>query len=170
MLPLQILLNNFLYDISEVAIPLDQVDEDYLKEPRQWKMGFIRNFMLVIGPVSSLFDFLTFYILLEVLHAHERLFHTGWFIESLATQVLVIFIIRTRGNPLKSRPSRWLVLTSLAAVTVAILLPLTPIGGDLGFVPPPAEFFLILGGMVIVYLWIVALVKRWFYRRFAPTD
>jgi Mg2+-importing ATPase len=168
MLPLQILLNNFLYDISEVSIPLDQVDEDYVTRPRHWDMAFIRNFMLAVGPVSSLFDFLTFFVLLIVLRADEALFHTGWFIESLATQVLVIFVIRTRGNPLKSRPSRWLTLTSLTVVFAAMILPMTPIGAPLGFVPPPAKFFVILAVMVAVYLWIVELVKRWFYRQFAP--
>jgi Mg2+-importing ATPase len=166
MLPLQILLNNFLYDLSEVPIPLDNVDTEYLRRPRQWDMGFIRNFMVVVGPVSSLFDFLTFYVLLAVLHADEALFHTGWFIESLATQVLVIFIIRTRRNPLRSRPCRLLTLTSLAVVMGAMILPLTPVGIPLGFVPPPPVFFLILTGMVAVYLVAVEAVKRWFYRHF----
>jgi Mg2+-importing ATPase len=95
LLPLQILLNNFLYDLSEVPIPLDTVEGEYLRHPRQWDMGFIRNFMVMVGPVSSLFDFLTFSLLLAVLHADEALFHTGWFVESLTTQVLVIFILRT---------------------------------------------------------------------------
>ena len=165
MLPLQILLNNFLYDISEVPIPLDQVDDDYLSRPHHWDMSFIRNFMLAVGPISSLFDFLTFYVLLAVLAADEALFHTGWFIESLATQVLVIFIIRTRGNPLKSHPSRWLAVTSLMVVLTAAILPHTPLAADLGFVPVPGEFYLMVAGMVVLYLWIVELVKRWFYRR-----
>ncbi len=168
MLPLQILLNNFLYDLSEIPIPLDQVDADDLRRPRHWDMSFIRNFMLTVGPASSLFDFLTFYVLLTVLHADEALFHTGWFIESLATQVLVIFVIRTRGNPLRSHPSRVLTLTSLAVVLVAILLPLTPVGVHLGFVPPPPLFFLILGGMAVAYLGAVELAKRWFYRHVVP--
>ncbi len=167
MLPMQILLNNFLYDVSEIPIPLDSVDAEYLNRPRHWDMSFIRNFMMVVGPVSSLFDFLTFFVLLRVLHADEVLFHTGWFIESLATQVLVIFIIRTRGNPLRSRPSLVLAVTSLIVVAVAIVLPITPLGAQLGFVPPPAKFFLILTGMVVVYLAAVEGVKRWFYRRFA---
>src|SRR5262249_18721776 len=118
MLPLQILLNNFLYDVSEIPIPLDSVDADYLSRPRHWDMSFIRNFMMVVGPVSSLFDFLTFFVLLRVLHADEALFHTGWFVESLATQVLVVFVIRTRGNPWYSRPSPVLTVTSLAVVAV----------------------------------------------------
>lgn len=164
MLPLQILLNNFLYDISEIPIPLDSVDADYLSRPRHWDMTFIRNFMVVVGPVSSLFDFLTFFILLRVLHADEALFHTGWFVESLATQVLVIFIIRTRGNPLRSRPSLLLALTSLAVVAVAIFLPLTAVGVHLGFVPPPPVFFLILAVMVVTYLAAVEGAKRWFYQ------
>jgi len=168
MLPLQILLNNFLYDLSEIPIPLDQVDADDLRRPRHWDMSFIRNFMLTVGPVSSLFDFLTFYVLVTVLHADEALFHTGWFIESLATQVLVIFVIRTRGNPLRSRPNRVLTLTSLAVVLVAMLIPLTPVGGRLGFVSPPPLFFVILGGMVVMYLCAVELVKRWFYRHVVP--
>src|SRR5262245_61639910 len=144
LLPLQILLNNFLYDVSEIPIPLDRVDAEDLGRPRHWNMRFIRNFMMVIGPVSSLFDFLTFFCLLYVLHADETLFHTGWFVESLATQVLVIFVIRTRGNPLHSRPSLVLAGTSLAVVAVAILLPVTPLGPHLGFVPPPLTFFPIL--------------------------
>jgi Mg2+-importing ATPase len=132
-------------------------------------MSFIRNFMVVVGPVSSLFDFLTFFILLRVLHADEVLFHTGWFVESLATQVLVIFIIRTRGNPLHSRPSLLLTLTSLAVVAVAILLPFTPVGVHLGFVPPPPVFFLILAAMVIAYLAAVEGAKRWFYQHLAAS-
>ena len=164
MLPTQILLNNILYDISEVPIPLDEVDAAEIARPRVLDLGFIRNFMLVIGPVSSVFDFLTFYILLAVLQADEKLFQTGWFVESLCTQVLVIFIIRTRGNPLKSRANPVLTATSLAVVAVAVLLPITPIGAHFGFVPPPARFYFILGAMVVVYLLAVELAKRVFYR------
>jgi P-type Mg2+ transporter len=167
MLPVQILLNNLLYDVSELPIPLDRVDDDYLSHPRHWDMNFIRNFMLVIGPVSSVFDFLTFYIMLTVFHAGEALFHTGWFIESMATQVLVIFIIRTRKNPFKSRPNPWLIACSLTVVAVAVLLPLTPAGAHLGFVAPPAGFFLILFAMLLAYLLAVEGMKRWFFHRFA---
>lgn len=164
MLPTQILLNNILYDISEVPIPLDKVDAEEILGPRALDLNFIRNFMLVIGPISSLFDFLTFYIMLVVLQADEKLFQTGWFVESLCTQVLVIFIIRTRGNPLKSHPHPLLMATSLAVVAIALLLPFTPIGTHFGFVPPPARFYLILGAMVLVYLFVVNLAKRGFYR------
>ena len=171
MLPTQILLNNILYDVSEIPIPLDQVDAQELSQPRVLDLGFIRNFMLVIGPISSLFDFLTFYVLLTVLNAHESLFQTGWFIESLCTQVLVIFVIRTRGNPFKSRPHPLLTTTSLAVVALAIGLPLTPVGAQLGFVPPPLYFYAILAAMVVAYLCMVELAKRFFYQhaaRFSP--
>jgi Mg2+-importing ATPase len=167
MLPVQILLNNLLYDVSELPIPLDRVDDDYLSHPRHWDMKFIRNFMLVIGPVSSVFDFLTFYIMLTVFRAGEALFHTGWFIESMATQVLVIFIIRTRRNPFKSRPNPWLVACSLSVVAAAVLLPFTSAGVYLGFVAPPVFFFLILTALLLAYLLAVELMKRWFFRRFA---
>ena len=164
MLPTQILLNNILYDISEVPIPLDKVDAEEIAAPRVLDLSFIRNFMLFIGPVSSLFDFLTFYVLLVILQSEEKLFQTGWFVESLCTQVLVIFIIRTRGNPLKSRAHPMLMATSLAVVAIAILLPFTPLGVHFGFVAPPARFYLILGGMVLLYLFAVELAKRGFYR------
>ena len=168
MLPVQILLNNLLYDLSEVPIPLDNVDEDYLVKPRQWDMAFIRNFMLVVGPVSSIFDFSVFFILLRVFHAGPALFHTGWFIESMATQVLVIFVIRTRRNPFRSRPNAWIVATALATVAVAVVLPYTPFGVHLGFVPPPAAFFLVLTGILIAYLLMVEWVKQLFFRHLAP--
>ncbi|MGB8763611.1 MAG: magnesium-translocating P-type ATPase [Burkholderiales bacterium] len=167
MLPTQILLNNMLYDLSEAAIPLDRVDAGEVKQPQVWDMAFIRNFMWTIGPVSSLFDFLTFYILLVVLEANEALFQTGWFIESLATQTLVIFIIRTRGNPLANRPSPVLVTTSCAVVALAAWLPFSPLAAYFGFVAPPLKFFLILVGMVVVYLTLVEVVKHGFYKLYA---
>ncbi len=163
MLPTQILLNNMLYDVSEVPIPLDEVDAEETALPRVLNLDFIRNFMLVIGPISSVFDFLTFYVLLEVLQAHEALFQTGWFVESLCTQVLVIFVIRTRGNPFKSRPHPALTLTSLLVVAIAIGLPLTPWGALLGFVAPPPFFYGVLAAMVLAYLCVVELTKRAFY-------
>lgn len=166
MLPTQILVNNMLYDISEIPIPLDNVDEEYLMRPRQWDINFIRKFMLIVGPISSIFDFLTFFVMIKIFQAGEALFQTGWFIESLATQVLVIFVIRTRKNPLKSHPNPWLTICSLLVVTLAIFLPFTPLGGYLGFVAPPLLFFLILTGMVIVYLFAVEAVKQWFYKRY----
>ena len=139
-----------------------------MSRPRHWDMSFIRNFMLVMGPVSSVFDFLTFYIMLVVFHVGEGLFHTGWFIESMATQVLVIFIIRTRRNPFKSHPNPWLIACSLTVVAVAVLLPFTPAGAYLGFVAPPVFFFFILIVMLVAYLLAAEGVKQWFFRHFAP--
>lgn len=169
MLPTQILLNNMLYDISEIPIPLDNVDEEYLRRPRQWDISFVRKFMLIVGPISSAFDFLTFFVMIKVFQAGEALFHTGWFIESLATQVLVIFIIRTRKNPLKSHPNPWLIICSFLVILLAALLPFTALGRFLGFTPPPLLFFFILTSMVIVYLWVVEVVKQWFYKRYASS-
>jgi len=170
MLPLQILLNNLLYDVSELPLPLDNVDESELTRPQRWDMAFIRDFMIRIGPISSVFDFVTFALLLYVLDAGEAEFHTGWFVESLATQVLVIFIIRTRGSPLASRPNRWLALTSLGIVALAMALPVTPLALMLGFTPLPLEFFVLLSVVVVVYLGAVEAVKRGFYRRLALAD
>ena len=167
MLPTQILLNNMLYDISEIAIPLDNVDDEYLMNPKQWNINFVRKFMLIIGPISSVFDFITFFVMLKIFHAGESLFHTGWFIESLATQVLVIFIIRTRRSPWKSLPNRWLTLGALSIVAIGIVLPFTYLGNLLGFVPPPLLFFFILACMLAIYLVAVEQVKQWFYKRYA---
>jgi len=169
MLPLQILLNNLLYDVSEITLPLDNVDEEDLAQPKRWDMKFIRNFMLTIGPISSLFDFLTFYLLLSLFNAHEGLFRTGWFVESIATQVLVIFVIRTRRNPLRSHPNGWLVLTSLGVVVTAMLLPFTPLAPYLGFTPLPLSFFGLLTALLIAYLLMVEGGKQWFYRRLMKT-
>ncbi len=169
MLPTQILLNNILYDLSEVAIPFDAVDEDAIREPHQLDLTLIRNFMLVIGPVSSLFDFLTFYVMLVVFQANETLFQTGWFVESLCTQVLVIFVIRTHGNPFKSRPHPLLTASSLAIVAAAIALPYTALGTYFAFTPPPLGFYVILGVMVVFYLGLVQIIKRRFFGLARPT-
>jgi P-type Mg2+ transporter len=165
MLPLQILLNNLLYDVSEISLPLDDVDAEDLAAPKRWDMAFIRNFMLTIGPISSLFDFLTFYLLLQLFGAQESLFRTGWFVESIATQVLVIFVIRTRRNPLRSHPNRWLVLTSLSVVLTAMVLPFTALAPYLGFVPLPPLYFGLLAALLAAYLVMVEGGKQWFYRR-----
>ncbi|GER90707.1 magnesium-translocating P-type ATPase [Dictyobacter vulcani] len=167
MLPTQILLNNFLYDLSQVTIPTDNVDASYIKKPQHWDIGLFRNFMIIIGPISSIFDFLTFFMMLWIFHAGPVLFHTGWFVESLATQTLVLFIIRTAGNPLRSRPSRMLAITTLLIVAIGIILPYTPLAGPLGFTPLPLLYFLFLIGMVITYLLLVELVKRRLMKRYA---
>ena len=168
MLPVQILLNNLLYAVSEMPIPLDEVDSEITEKPEHWDMRFIRNFMLVMGPVSSIFDFLTFGLLLLVFHANEALFQTGWFVESLATQVLVIFVLRTRGNPLKSRPYPLLTATSLAVVVLAVVLPFTPLGIWFGFVPPSPAFLLAIAGLTVSYLALAQAAKWAFYRLSPP--
>lgn len=164
MLPTQILLNNILYDISELPIPMDAVDAEEISHPRVLDLDFIRHFMLVIGPISSLFDFLTFYVMLVVLRADEKLFQTGWFVESLCTQVLVIFVIRTRGNPLRSRAHPLLIAAAMVVVVIAVALPYSPMGRYFGFFPPPMRFYEILGGMVLLYLVVAELGKQGFYR------
>jgi P-type Mg2+ transporter len=162
-----VLLNNLLYDVSEMPIPLDEVDSEITERPEHWDMHFIRNFMLVLGPVSSIFDFLTFGLLLLVFHASEALFQTGWFIESLATQVLVIFVLRTRRNPLKSRPHPLLAATSVVVVGLAVLLPFTPVGAWFGFFPPSAGFLFAIAGLTVSYL-LLAQGAKWAFYRLQP--
>jgi P-type Mg2+ transporter len=166
MLPLQILLNNFLYDLAQVPIPSDRVDGTYMRKPKRWNIGFIRRYMLLIGPLSSVFDFATFAVMLWVFEAGPVLFRTGWFVESLATQTLVIFVIRTDGPPWRSRPSRGLAWGVSACATTGALLPFTPLAPWLGFAPLPPLFFGVLLAMVVAYLGLMEAVKRWFYRRY----
>ena len=160
MLPTQILLNNFLYDLAQITIPTDNVDESYLRLPQRWNMRVIRDFMLVIGPISSLFDFLTFYVLLRVFHAGEVMFHAGWFVESLATQTLVLFVIRTMGNPFRSRPSLALTITTLAITGIGVSLPWTPPAAALGFSPLPWGYVAFLVTASAAYLAVVEGAKR----------
>ena len=160
MLPTQILLNNFLYDLAQITIPTDNVDESFMHKPRKWDIGMIRRFMLVIGPISSVYDFITFAVMIFVFHANETVFHTGWFVESLATQTLVLFIIRTIGNPLKSRPSRPLAITTLLVVLIALVLPISPLAATLGFTPLPLGYFLFLIVATGTYLLLVQAAKR----------
>jgi P-type Mg2+ transporter len=162
----QILLNNLLYDVSEMTIPTDAVDGENMRRPAHWDVGFIRRFMLLFGPLSSIFDFLTFGVMMSLFAAKANLFQTGWFVESLATQTLVIFVIRTRRVPfIRSRPGIALAITSIAAVAVAATLPFTPVAAWLGFRPLPPLYFLVLGAMVAVYLALAETAKAVFYRR-----
>ncbi len=169
MLPTQILLNNFLYDLAQITIPSDTVDPDFVRKPRRWDIDEVRRFMLWIGPVSSVFDFLTFYVLIKLFHASEALFHTGWFVESLVTQTLVIFVIRTAKNPFSFRPSAALSTATVAVVGIALALPFTGFAGRLGFTPLPAPFFAFLGVATASYLGFVEIVKRVVHRR-RPTS
>jgi Mg2+-importing ATPase len=169
MLPAQILLNNLLYDTSQLAIPTDRVDEEQLRRPSHWDIAFIRRFMLFFGPFSSVFDFATFAVMLWVFHSGPAQFRSGWFVESLATQTLVIFAIRTRRIPFfRSRSSVPLTLAVLGVVIVGALLPASPLAGTLGFRPLPGGFFAALAGMVVAYLMLVEAAKRIFYGATGP--
>ena len=167
MLPAQILLNNMLYDLSELAIPADRVDAQDMSRPRRWDVRFIRDFMWTMGPVSSLFDFVTFWVLLHVLRAGQEVFRTGWFVESLATQTLVVFVIRTAGNPFKSRPSGRLLIGVVAITIAGAFLPYTRLGALLGFTPMPLTLLGAIALLAVTYLFLVQAVKTWFYRRHA---
>ncbi len=163
LLPVQILLNNFLYDLSQITIPTDNVDASSVAEPRKWDNGLVQRFMFGLGPISSLYDFLTFWVLLNMFHAGPEEFRAGWFIESLATQTLVIFVIRTAGNPFRSRPSTPLLISIIGAVLAAIAIVWAPLGELIGFTPLPAVFLAVLSVMVATYLAIVEVAKRRFY-------
>ena len=178
MLPVQILLNNLLYDMSQSTITTDRVDDEYVERPKRWDIAFIRRFMISLGPVSSLFDFLTFFTMLFVFipiipaalllnpKYPEHLFQTAWFIESLCSQVLVVFVIRTRRKPFwKSKPSKYLIISSIVIVTFALTIPFTPLGEIFGFVAPPLLFYVALAALLAGYLGVTELVKTWFYKR-----
>ena len=164
MLPIQILLNNLLYDVSEIAIPMDRVSEEMVARPRKWDLKIVREFMYALGPISSIFDFATFGLLLWVFHTGETTFHTGWFVESMATQILVIFVIRT-ADARRDRPHPLLVATTLGALAVAVLVPWSPLATWFGFTPLPPPLAAAIAGLVVVYLTLVHLVKQWFFRR-----
>jgi Mg2+-importing ATPase len=165
---LPVLLNNLLYDVSEMGVPFDRVDESALSRPAQWSTALIERFMLVLGPVSSLFDFLTFFVLLRLLGVDAAQFQTGWFVESLATQALVVFVIRTRGPFWRSRPHPILTTLSLGVVAVGLILPWTPAGAWFGLVHLTFSFYLFLVAAVAGYLALVEVAKHLFYRYVAP--
>ena len=169
MLPIQVLTNNLLYDFSQTTIPTDEVDADWLTKPRKWTIGEIQRFIVFIGPISSIFDYLTFFIMLTVFKAgHDpALFHTGWFVESLFTQTLIIHVIRTNKIPfIQSRASWPIVASSLIIVAVGAWLTVSPLAGTLGFVPLPPLYWLFLAIMLPCYVILAQLVKTWFYRKF----
>ncbi len=168
MLPVQILLNNLVYDLSQLPIAGDNVDAEQISTPRRWDISFLRRFMLVFGPVSSIGDLLTFLTLLFVIHASPAVFQSGWFMESLITQSLVVFVIRTRRLPFwKSKPALLLLAGSLASTAIALILPFTPLGSLFGLVAPPPLFLLLLVGLVGLYLFMVEMTKGMFFHRLA---
>ncbi len=178
MLPVQILLNNLLYDFSQSTITTDKVDEEYVERPKRWDIGFIKRFMVSLGPVSSLFDFLTFFTMLFVFlpliplamltTEQQNLFRTAWFIESLCSQILVVFVIRTRRTPFwKSKPSKYLIASSIVIIAFALIVPYTPLGAVFSFVPPPPLFYAALALLLGSYVALAEAVKYYFYKRHA---
>jgi len=170
MLPIQVLANNLLYDFSQTTIPTDGVDEEWLHKPRKWTVGEIRRFIIFIGPISSIFDYLTYFMMLYIFNCWNKpeLFHTGWFVESLMTQTLIIHVIRTNKIPfIQSIASLPLILTSLAIVAVGIWLPISPLAAGMGFVPLPPLYWLLVGLMLVTYVVLTQLVKVWFNKKYA---
>ena len=169
MAPIQVLTNNLLYDFSQTTIPTDNVDVEYLAVPRRWDIDNILKFMLLIGPISSIFDYVTFGLMIVVFRAWNQpaLFQTGWFVESLLTQTLIIHIIRTAKIPfVESRASPALIATSLLVAATGVILPYTSVGVTLGFVPLPASYWFPLGLIVVSYGALTHVMKAWFARRF----
>lgn len=165
LLPKQILLNNFLSDLPALTIATDSVDPEQVQKPRRWDQKFIRRFMVAFGLVSSVFDYLTFGALLLLLHATESQFQTGWFIESVLTQMFIVMVIRTHRSIFKSRPGRILAAATLTVAGSVILLPYTPLGALFGLVPPPWYFMLTLAGITLLYLLTSELMKRVMFAR-----
>ncbi|MBU3654985.1 MAG: HAD-IC family P-type ATPase, partial [Alphaproteobacteria bacterium] len=164
MLPIQVLLNDLLYDLSQTAVPFDRVDPEALAKPVHWDIGRVKRFMWVFGPASSLFDFLTFYVLLRLFDGAEASFQTGWFMESMVTQTLIIFAIRTRKPLFRSAPHPLLLVTAFSIAAIALILPITAVGGWFGLVPLPASFLAFLAGAVLAYFLLVEGLKHLFRR------
>jgi Mg2+-importing ATPase len=164
LLPKQILLTNLMTDMPEMTIATDSVDEELVSQPRRWNMKFIRNFMITFGILSSVFDYLTFAVLLFVLHAGADLFRTGWFVESVISASLVVLVIRSRRLFFKSRPSRYLLMTTLMIAGLTLVIPFTSLGTVFGFVRLPLSFILLMLAIVALYILAAELAKRIFYR------
>ena len=165
MLPIQILLNNFLYDVSQLSIPSDKVDEEFVQKPKRWNIKNIRNYMIIFGPISSVYDFITYIVMYIFFKNSPGSFQTGWFMESLATQTLVIHIIRTRKLPfIQSNASPFLTITTTLAVIIAWIIPSTSIGKLFGFIALPLHIIFILIIIVVLYLISTEIGKRFFYK------
>jgi Mg2+-importing ATPase len=170
MLPIQVLTNNLLYDFSQVPIPTDTVGPEQTNQPRPWNIGDIRKFVIFIGPISSIFDYTTFFVMLYVFDcwapSHAPLFQTGWFVESLITQTLIVHVIRTNKIPfLQSRASWQLTMTTIAIIALAAWLPFSPVAAALGFVALPPLYWPILLATVFSYVVLTQVVKMWLLRK-----
>jgi Mg2+-importing ATPase len=165
LLPKQILLTNLLTDFPEMTIATDNVDKEMVERPRRWDIKFIRNFMMIFGIVSSVFDYLTFGVLLLILHATTDQFRTGWFLESVISASSVVLVVRSRKPFFKSRPGKYLLIATLMIVGVTLIFPYTPFGKTFGFSPLPISFLLFMGVIVILYIIAAEIAKRVFYKK-----
>ena len=171
MLPAQILIQNLLYDFSQLAIPFDNVDDDYLRKPRKWNATDLRSFMIYLGPISSIFDYVTFAIMWFVFKANteatQSMFHTGWFIEGLLTQTLIVHMIRTEHIPfIQSRASAPLLISTFLVMAACVVFPYTSIGATAGLVPLPLAYFYYLAGILLSYCLLVTMMKKWYIKKF----
>ncbi len=166
MLPKQILLINFLTDLPEMTIASDRVDDAFIERPRRMDITFIRRFMLIFGPLSSIFDFTTFGVLLWLMKANQQTFQTGWFIESILSAGVVVFAVRTRLPFIHSRPSRAMLAVTLGVMLITLILPYSPLAGLLGFTPLALPYLLVIFGIVALYFLSAEMIKRWFYRKY----
>jgi len=168
LLPKQILLTNLMTDFPEMTIATDNVDAKMIEKPLKWNVGYIRNFMIIFGLISSIFDYLTFGILLFILKATETQFRTGWFIESVISASAIVLVIRTFKPFYKSRPSPYLFFMVLLIIAVTIILPFTPLADILGFSSLPFYFFIYIGAILCGYIICVEVAKRLFKKLFSP--
>ena len=169
MLPMQILANNMLYDFSQMTIPTDKVDEDGLLKPKKWNFGNIKRFILFFGPISSLFDYATFFVMLYVFHTwnNPALFHTGWFVESLLTQTLIVHIIRTRKIPFLQSLASWpLIISTICVIAIGVWLPFSRFAGAFQFLPLPPLYFVLLFSGLVLYFSITQFLKVWFIKKY----
>lgn len=165
LLPKQILLTNLMTDFPEMTIAADHVDSEWVEKPRRWNIDFIKKFMITFGFVSSVFDYLTFGVLIWIMHATQAQFQTGWFLESVISASLIVLVIRSRRPFFKSRPGKYLLIATIIIAIATLILPFTPVGEIFGFVPLPASFLLMMGLIVVLYILTAELVKKFFYRK-----
>ena len=165
LLPKQILLTNLLTDCPEMTIATDRVDSEMVDYPRRWDIKAIRKFMITFGLVSSVFDYITFGVLLLILQATRDQFRTGWFMESVISASLIVLVIRSRNPFFKSRPGKYLLMTTLLIAVVTLILPFTPLGEIFGFSWLPVSFLLLIGIVILFYIITAEVVKTIFYRK-----
>jgi Mg2+-importing ATPase len=165
LLPRQILLTNLMTDFPETTISTDNVDSEIVEQPRRWNVGFIRNFMIVFGILSSVFDYVVFGVLLLVLRSPTDLFRTGWFVESVISASLIVLVIRSQRSFVKSFPGKYLLIATLVTVGATLIFPFTLLGNLFGFTPLPISILLLMATISVLYIIAGEAVKRVFYKR-----